>query len=217
MTRIKICGITEPSQAVAAAEAGADYIGIVMAPSKRQVDMERAKEIVAALKGSRAIPVGVFVNTSADEINRIAKYCNFDRIQLSGDEPWEFVKKLNRPAIKAVKVSTEHTGEKLLSELSGGYKKADYYFLPLLDCAVNGSYGGSGKSFDWTVARKATAKYRFVLAGGLTPENVAEAIASAQPWAVDVSSGVETNGKKSVAKIKAFIAAVRKADAVPIP
>ena len=130
MTRIKICGITEPSQAVAAAEAGADYIGIDMAPSKRQVDMEKAKEIVAALKGSRAIPVGVFVNMPADEINRIAKYCNFDRIQLSGDEPWEFVKKLHRPAIKAVKVSTEHTGEKLLSELAGGYKKADYYFLP---------------------------------------------------------------------------------------
>jgi phosphoribosylanthranilate isomerase len=217
MTRIKICGITEPSQAVAAAEAGADYIGIVMAPSKRQVDVERAKEIVAALKGSRAIPVGVFVNTPADEINRIAKYCNFDRIQLSGDEPWEFVKKLNRPAIKAVKVSTEHTGERLLSELSGGYKKADYYFLPLLDCAVNGSYGGSGKSFDWAIARKATEKYRFVLAGGLTPENVGGAIASARPWAVDVSSGVESNGKKSIDKIKGFIAAVRSTDTASVP
>ena len=217
MTRIKICGITEPSQAAAAAEAGADYIGIVMAPSKRQVDAERAKSIVAALKGSRAIPVGVFVNTSADEINRIAKYCNFDRIQLSGDEPWEFVKKLNRPAIKAVKVSTEHTGDKLLKEIDGGYKKADYYFLPLLDCAVNGSYGGSGKSFDWAIARKATEKYRFVLAGGLTPENVGGAIASARPWAVDVSSGVETNRKKSVAKIKAFITAVRSADTTLVP
>ena len=212
MTKVKICGITEPSQAGAAAEAGADYIGIVMAPSKRQVDVERAKEIVAALKGSRAIPVGVFVNTPADEINRIAKYCNFDRIQLSGDEPWEFVRKLHRPAIKAVKISKEHTSEKLLSELSGGYKKADYYFLPLLDCAANGSYGGSGKSFDWAVAKKATERYRFVLAGGLTPENVGEAIASARPWAVDTSSGVETNGRKSVNKIKGFIAAVRSAD-----
>ena len=217
MTRIKICGITEPSQAAAAAEAGADYIGIVMAPSKRQVDAERAKSIVAALKGSRAIPVGVFVNTSADEINRIAKYCNFDRIQLSGDEPWEFVKKLHRPAIKAVKVSTEHTGDKLLKEIDGGYKKADYYFLPLLDCAANGSYGGSGKSFDWAIARKATEKYRFVLAGGLTPENVGAAIASARPWAVDVSSGVETNGKKSIDKIKGFIAAVRSTDTASVP
>ena len=217
MTRIKICGITEPSQAVAAAEAGADYIGIVMAPSKRQVDVERAKEIVAALKGSRAISVGVFVNTPADEINRIAKYCNFDRIQLSGDEPWEFVKKLHRPAIKAVKVSKQYTGEKLLSELASGYKKADYYFLPLLDCAANGSYGGSGKSFDWAIARKATEKYRFVLAGGLTPENVGAAIASARPWAVDVSSGVETNGKKSIDKIKGFIAAVRSTDTASVP
>jgi phosphoribosylanthranilate isomerase len=217
MTRIKICGITEPSQAVAAAGAGADYIGIVMAPSKRQVDAEKAKEIVAALKGSCAIPVGVFVNTPADEINRIAKYCNFDRIQLSGDEPWEFVKKLNRPAIKAVKVSKEHTGENLIKEIDGGYKKADYYFLPLLDCAVSGSYGGSGKAFDWAVARKATERYRFVLAGGLTPENVGGAIASARPWAVDVSSGVESNGKKSIDKIKGFIAAVRSADTASAP
>jgi phosphoribosylanthranilate isomerase len=99
-----------------------------------------------------------------------------------------------------------------LNELSSGYKKADYYFLPLLDCAVNGSYGGSGKSFDWTVARKAAGRYRFVLAGGLTPESVEEAIASARPWGVDVSSGVETSGSKDIDKIKAFIAAVRHAD-----
>ena len=212
MTRVKICGITEPSQAVAAAEAGADYIGIVMAPSKRQVDIEQAKAIANAVKGSRTLTVGVFVNTPSAEINRIAKYCNFDRIQLSGDEPWEYVRELHRPAIKAVKISKEHTSEKLLSELSGGYKKADYYFLPLLDCAANGSYGGSGKSFDWAIARKATERYRFVLAGGLTPENVGEAIASARPWGVDVSSGVETNGRKSINKIKDFITAVRSTD-----
>ena len=212
MTRVKICGITEPSQAVAAAEAGADYIGIVMAPSKRQVDIEQAKAIAATVKGSRTLSVGVFVNTPTKEINRITKYCNFDRIQLSGDEPWEYVRELHRPAIKAVKISKEHTGDKLLNELSGGYKKADYYFLPLLDCAVNGNYGGSGKSFDWAVARKAAGRYRFMLAGGLTPENVGEAIASARPWGVDVSSGVETNGRKSIDKIRSFIAAVRRAD-----
>ena len=214
MTRVKICGIKEPSQAIAAAVAGADYIGIVMAPSKRQVDIEQAKAIAAALKGSKTLTVGVFVNMPSAEINRIAKYCNFDRIQLSGDEPWEYVRELHRPAIKTVKISKEHTGDRLLNELSGGYKKADYYFLPLLDCAVNGSYGGSGKSFDWSIARAAARRYRFVLAGGLTTENVAEAIASARPWGVDVSSGVETNGRKSIEKIKKFISAVRQADAV---
>ena len=212
MTRVKICGIKEPSQAIAAAEAGADYIGIVMAPSKRQVDIEQARAIVAAVRGSRTLTVGVFVNTPSAEINRIAKYCNFDRIQLSGDEPWEYVRELHRPAIKAVKISKEHTSEKLLNELSGGYKKADYYFLPLLDCAINGSYGGSGKSFDWAVAQKAAGRYQFVLAGGLTPGNVGEAIALARPWGVDVSSGVETNGRKSINKIKDFITAVRRAD-----
>ena len=215
MTRVKICGIKEPSQAVAAAGAGADYIGIVMAPSKRQVDIEQAKAIVAAVKGSRTLSVGVFVNMPSAEINRIAKYCNFDRIQLSGDESWEYVRELHRPAIKAVKVSKEHTGDRLLNELSGGYKKADYYFLPLLDCAVNGSYGGSGKAFDWSIAKVAAGKYRFVLAGGLTPENVGEAIASARPWGVDVSSGVETNGAKDIEKIKRFISTVRRIDAVP--
>ena len=215
MTRVKICGIKEPSQAAAAAGAGADYIGIVMAPSKRQVDIEQAKAIVAAVKGSRTLSVGVFVNMPSAEINRIAKYCNFDRIQLSGDESWEYVRELHRPAIKAVKVSKEHTGDRLLNELSGGYKKADYYFLPLLDCAVNGSYGGSGKAFDWSIAKVAAGKYRFVLAGGLTPENVGEAIASARPWGVDVSSGVETNGSKDIEKIKRFISTVRRIDAVP--
>jgi len=212
MTRVKICGIKEPSQAIAAAVAGADYIGIVMAPSKRQVDIEQAKAIAAALKGSKTLTVGVFVNMPSAEINRIAKYCNFDRIQLSGDEPWEYVRELHRPAIKTVKISKEHTGDRLLNELSGGYKKADYYFLPLLDCAVNGSYGGSGKAFDWSISKAAAGKYRFVLAGGLTPENVGEAIASARPWGVDVSSGVESNGRKSIDKIKGFIAAVRSAD-----
>ena len=215
MTRVKICGIKEPSQAAAAAGAGADYIGIVMAPSKRQVDIEQAKAIVAAVKGSQTLSVGVFVNMPSAEINRIAKYCNFDRIQLSGDESWEYVRELHRPAIKAVKVSKEHTGDRLLNELSGGYKKADYYFLPLLDCAVNGSYGGSGKAFDWSIAKVAAGKYRFVLAGGLTPENVGEAIASARPWGVDVSSGVETNGAKDIEKIKRFISTVRRIDAVP--
>jgi len=214
MTRVKICGIKEPSQAIAAAGAGADYIGIVMAPSKRQVDIEQARAIAAAVRGSGTLSVGVFVNIPATEINRIAKHCNFDRIQLSGDEPWEYVQELHRPAIKAIKISKEYSSEKLLNELSGGYKKANYYFLPLLDCAVNGSYGGSGKSFNWTVARKAAGRYRFVLAGGLTPENVGEAIASARPWGVDVSSGVETNGRKSIDKIKKFISAVRQADAV---
>jgi len=212
MTRVKICGIKEPSQAIAAAEAGADYIGIVMAPSKRRVDIEQAKAIAAEVKGHKTLTVGVFVNMPAAEINRIAKYCDFDRIQLSGDEPWEYVQELHRPAIKAVKISKQYTGEKLLSELSSGYKKANYYFLPLLDCAVNGSYGGTGVPFDWSITRAVAGKYRFVLAGGLTPENVAEAIASARPWGVDVSSGVETNGSKDIDKIKRFISAVRRAD-----
>ncbi|MFA5368375.1 MAG: phosphoribosylanthranilate isomerase [Dehalococcoidia bacterium] len=215
MTRVKICGIKEPSQAVAAAKAGADYIGIVMAPSKRQVDIEQARAIAAAVKGSRTLSVGVFVNMPASEINRIAKYCNFDRIQLSGDEPWEYVQELHRPAIKAIKISKEYSSEKLVSELSGGYKKANYYFLPLLDCAVNGSYGGTGKAFDWSVAKEAAGKYRFVLAGGLIPENVAWAIAAARPWGVDVSSGVETNGVKDIDKIKRFISTVRRIDAMP--
>jgi phosphoribosylanthranilate isomerase len=214
MTRVKICGVTEAAHALAAAEAGADFIGLVFAPSKRQVDAGRALEIVQAVKGLERPPqtVGVFVNLPAIEVERTAERCGLDRVQLSGDEPWDYIRDIALPVIKAIRVKAGQSGRDVLAELTRGERFMDEGFVCLLDCDVAGSYGGSGRAFDWAVAKEATQRYPVIIAGGLSPNNVGQAIRLAAPWGVDVSSGVESRGKKNVEKIKAFIDAVRAAD-----
>lgn len=218
MTRVKICGITETVHALAAAEAGADFIGLVFAPSKRQVDAERVKEIITAVKGQaergepKILTVGVFVNTPAIEVNRIAEYCGLDRVQLSGDEPWDYLRDIERPVIKAVRVRRQQSSEDVIAELALGYQLRGADFVCLLDSQVEGSYGGSGQAFDWRVAREAAERFPVIIAGGLSAENVGQAMRLARPWGVDVSSGVESEGVKDISKINAFIAAVRQAD-----
>lgn len=223
MTRVKICGITETVHALAAAEAGADFIGLVFAPSRRLVDVERAREIITAVEGrgeggerkrrkSYPLTVGVFVNAPAAEVNRIAEYCGLDRVQLSGDEPWDYLRDIERPIIKAVRVRSQQGSEDILAELALGYQVLGANFVCLLDCHVAGSYGGSGQAFDWRVAREATERFPLIIAGGLSPENVGEAMRLARPWGVDVSSSVESEGIKDISKISAFIAAVRQTD-----
>ncbi len=212
MTKVKICGITEVAQALAAAEAGADFVGLVFAPSKRQVDAERAKEIIAAIKKRKPLAVGVFVNTPADAVNRIAEYCGLDWVQLSGDEPGEYLKDIQKPTIKAIRVRSQQSSQELLTQIATGYQAYGEDSIYLLDSHVEGSYGGTGQTFDWTLARGVAQRFPVIIAGGLSPENVAQAIRRARPWGVDVSSGVETDGVKDISKIKSFIQAVRKAD-----
>jgi phosphoribosylanthranilate isomerase len=218
MTRVKICGITETAHALAAVEAGADFIGLVFAPSKRLIDVEKAKEITTAVKGrrergeSKVATVGVFVNTPAAEVNRVADYCGLDTVQLSGDEHWDYLRDIEKPIIKAVRVHRQHGGEDLLAELASGYQLLGADLICLLDCYVAGNYGGSGRAFDWIVAREATEKFPVIIAGGLSPKNVGQAIKLARPWGVDVSSGVESRGVKDISKINAFITAVRRTD-----
>ena len=214
MTRVKICGITETAHALAAAEAGADFIGLVFAPSRRQVSLEQAKGIALAVKDSEKPPlvVGVFVNTPAPEVNRIADYCGLDWVQLSGDEPWEGLRDVERPLIKAIRVSMEVNAKELIANMSVGYQLLGKDFICLLDSQVEGSYGGTGRTFDWRLARQVSQRFPVLIAGGLSPQNVGQAIKVARPWGVDVSSGVEIGGVKDVAKIKAFIQAVKKAD-----
>jgi len=212
MTRVKICGITEAAHAIVAAEAGADFIGVVFAQSKRRVDVERAKEIITAVKGRKPLVVGVFVNTPADEVNRVAEYCALDWVQLSGDETWEYLRDIERPIIKAVGVRSQQTSEDILANISSGYQNHSEGFICLLDCHVEGSYGGTGQTFDWELARQISQIFPVIIAGGLSPENVAEAIRLARPWGVDVSSGVESDGLKDIAKIKCFIDKVRNVD-----
>jgi phosphoribosylanthranilate isomerase len=215
MTKIKICGIRNEEQAVAAAKAGADFIGVVFAPSPRQVRPETAAQIVAAVKKAKARTqvVGVFVNARTGTVKRNAERCHLDWVQLSGDEPWEYCLELDRPVIKVMRVSRNQKAEQVIKDLEYGtklLKKQKHIFM--LDANVRERYGGTGRKFNWKLAIPIAKKFPVIIAGGLKADNVGEAINTIAPWGVDVSTGVETKGGKDLEKIKKFIAAVRKAD-----
>jgi phosphoribosylanthranilate isomerase len=216
MTRIKICGIRTEEQAIAAARAGADFIGVVFAPSPRQVTPDIAIKIVKALKKRKTTikVVGVFVNVHAGTVNRLVEMCGLDRVQLSGDEPWEYCRDIDRPMIKAMRVGRTNPAEQVMKDIDYGMKILNgREIIVLLDTSVPERYGGTGETFDWELARPIARQYPVIIAGGLTPTNVSQAIKEISPWGVDVSTGVETVGVKDVNKIKKFIEAVRKADA----
>ncbi len=213
-TRIKVCGIKEKSHALGASKAGADFIGLVMAPSPRQVTVAQAREIVSVVKehAKATEAVGVFVNMPTPAVNRIARDCDLDWVQLSGDETWGYCQMINRPLIKALHIdgqSPEEIGDYLAR---GCEALSGQRYLYLLDSKVEDRYGGTGIAFDWNLAGAVARRFPVIIAGGLTPENVGEAIKAVAPWGVDVSSGVEVKGVKSIKRVKAFIEAVRRAD-----
>jgi len=213
-TRVKICGIRDKTHALAAVEAGADFIGLVLAPSQRQVSPAKACEIASAVKKNNDATkvVGVFVNALASDVNSIADFCALDWVQLSGDESWEYCCKVVRPVIKAIRVGRQ-SPEELYAELStGGKLLPPQKFIALLDSRVEGKYGGTGESFNWNLAQQVAKRFPVIIAGGLDPNNVARLIETVRPWGVDVSSGVETGGDKDIAKIRKFIEEVRKVD-----
>lgn len=215
MTRVKICGIKEKAHALAVIEAGGDFIGLVFAPSQRQVTPIQARHIVSAIKNcSNATGVvGVFVNMPAPEVNMIANSCNLDWVQLSGDEPWEYCRQITKPLIKAVRIRQGQRPEQICTNLATGARiLSSHEYLYLLDSQIKGKYGGTGITFDWSLARQVAEQFPVIMAGGLTPENVAQAIEMVAPWGVDVSSGVEVGGVKDIVKIRAFIEAVRRVD-----
>ena len=214
MTRIKICGIREEVHALAAVEAGADFVGFVFAPTRRQVSPAKAREIVDTVKKSSSAikPVGVFVDTPASEVNRIADFCGLDLVQLSGNESWEYCRQIARPIIKAIRIG-QQLREEINAELTVGLKTlSPQRFITLLDSQVEGKYGGTGEAFNWQLAEEVSARFPVIIAGGLTPDNVGQLVKEVQPWGVDVSTGVESNGQKDVSKIRAFIETVRKAE-----
>ena len=215
MTRVKICGIRDKAHALAAIEAGSNFIGLVFAPSQRQVTPAQAGEIVSAVKkcSEATAVVGVFVNMPAAEVNRTASSCNLDWVQLSGDESWEYCRQITKPLIKAIRIKPGQRPEEICEDLATGVRiLSSQRYIYLLDSQVKGKYGGTGMTFDWSLPRQAAEQFPVIIAGGLTPENVAQAIETVAPWGVDVSSGVETGGVKDIAKIRAFIEAVRRAD-----
>jgi phosphoribosylanthranilate isomerase len=211
MTRVKLCGIMEVSHALAAAEAGADFIGMVFAPSRRRITSQRGREInQAIIRTSRPSMVGVFVNLPQGEVNEIAQFCCLDYVQLSGGEPVEYMKGIERPIIKAIHLKGQPMSE-VLAEMEQGYNvRGDFIYL--LDSYASGMYGGTGKASNWDIAAEVAGKFPIILAGGLSPQNVSQAIKRVKPWGVDVSSGIETDGVKDIAKMKAFIKEVREID-----
>lgn len=202
-TRVKICGITRSEDALAAARLGADAIGLVFyAESPRVVDAKQAIEICASLPPfvSR---VGLFVNEDADEVRDIMAQVPLDLLQFHGEEEAEYCRQFNRPYIKALRMHEQQD----LHDAAAVYNDAAAL---LLDAYVAEQLGGTGQTFDWERIPADLSK-PVVLAGGLTPDNVAEAIASVYPYAVDVSSGVEQDpGMKDLEKMATFIKEVNK-------
>jgi phosphoribosylanthranilate isomerase len=207
MTDVKICGIMIPEHARVAVQAGARYIGLVFAPSRRRVTVEQARTIVAALReanmehGTAVEAVGVFVDATADEINAVVQAVALDRAQLSGHESASLAGSISVPVIKAVRFDGDVSEEAWLQQQQH----------PLLvDAHVPGSFGGAGVTGDWHRAADLARHAQVWLAGGLSPHNVAVAIQQVQPAVVDVSSGVETDGVKDANKIRMFIVAAQE-------
>jgi phosphoribosylanthranilate isomerase len=213
-TKVKICGLTDINSAVVAAEAGAESLGMVFALSRRTVTVDLARSMVAAVRCLHLFPLftGVFVNSPAAEVNRLADYCGLDRVQLSGDETWEYCLEIEKPAVKVIHVSGSTQTRDIVSEIERGRKILKKEFLCLLDTQTANQYGGTGQTFNWQTAAEVATLFPVYIAGGLTPGNVAEAIKIVKPAGVDVSSGVETKGSKDADKIRAFIEAVKRAD-----
>jgi len=203
VVRVKICGITRLEDALVACEAGADALGFVFyEPSPRYIRPRRVREIVYSLPPF-VTPVGVFVNKNAEDVNRIVAESGVTLVQLHGEEPPDLVPQLTAPALKAVRVR----GEEDLATLRQ-YQVQAY----LLDSHVPGKYGGTGISFQWELAVKAKAHGRIILSGGITVENVYEALRTVAPFGLDVSTGVEVSpGIKDHGKMKMLLQKVREA------
>lgn len=209
-TQVKICGLSRPEDINAAVAAGADMLGFIFhEPSHRYVKPEQVQTLLAASEHYQHPPkgqarpdlVGVFVNKDADFINDVAEQAGLHFVQLHGTETPEFCQQIKKPVIKALH----------LRESADLIRLRDYQDVAwrlLLDTPTP-EWGGTGVTHDWELARSAAQMQRIILAGGLTVENVAQAITSVQPWGVDVSSGVETQKQKDPARIRAFIEQVR--------
>lgn len=243
MTLVKICGLRDPETALEAANAGADFVGLMFAESRRKVTPQECHDIIETLKAkrtqgpdavfdgptrgevsagswygawadaielararSRPLIVGVFADQSVSDVNEIAEAAGLDLVQLSGGEDDAFVARIERPVIRAVHVRPQMTAFDVNDAAPPGYSAG-----LMLDTASKDARGGTGLSFDWELAAEVAQRTPFLLAGGLTPENVGEAIAQVNPWGVDVSTGVETDGRKDVDKIRAFIRAAKGA------
>jgi phosphoribosylanthranilate isomerase len=206
MVRVKICGITHPEDASVAVKLGADALGFIFAPSPRRVAPESVRDIVELLPAF-VHTVGVFVDETLATIQDIVNYCGLDRVQLHGNEPPEFCRKLMPRTLKAFRM-------KDASSLPAMESYKGQVRAILLDTYQRGIRGGTGETFGWGLAVKAK-KFGMpvILSGGLRPSNIEQAISTVRPGAVDVNSGVEVSpGKKSPTLMKALMEAIRRMD-----
>ena len=202
MTKIKICGIKTVNDALTAMEAGADLLGFnFYLKSPRYVDVGTCRNIMSVMqKYGHITYVGLFVNASVAEVRTTIETCGLSLAQLHGDETSEMLDALNGKAFKAFRG---------VPQSINGFARSDAPAL-LVDAAVKGAYGGTGVTADWSAAAELANQYSMLLAGGLTPDNVADAVRQVNPWGVDVASGVESApGLKDAAKMKAFVQAIK--------
>jgi phosphoribosylanthranilate isomerase len=207
MVRIKICGITNAADALAAIDAGADLLGFnFYEKSPRFVTVADAERIGRQLP-KKVDAVGIFVNSPTTDVAKLCKSLKLDAAQLHGDETAETVAELagSVPVVKAFRVDPDFD-LKILNDYPGA-------FAFLFDAALTGQYGGTGRTTDWDTARRATARHRIILAGGLKVENVAAAVRIVHPYGIDVASGVESKpGKKDHGRLREFVQEVRRGE-----
>lgn len=208
--RVKICGITRLEDALAALDAGTDLLGFNFYPqSSRYIEPERAAGIICALPPD-TLSVGLFVNANLDTVQAVIRRCSLRFVQIHGDEPPDYLEALTPLAYKGARPRSQDEAEEVLAlyEPLGPADKS----VPclLLDAYHPQHYGGTGQVGNWQMAATVASRCRLMLAGGLTPENVADAVRQVRPWGVDIASGVEVSaGIKDSGKMQAFVQAAK--------
>jgi phosphoribosylanthranilate isomerase len=202
MVKIKICGLTRPEDVLLLGEMPVDFAGFIFVPdTPRFVEPGKATKLIRLLP-DRIQPVGVFLDEKPDIVRETADICGLKILQFHGDEPAEYCEQFNLPYFKVIRVEGSLDGR-----IPGGYRPLAF----LLDTFVKGTPGGTGRTFDWTVAgRVVESGLSVILAGGLNPENISRAVEEVHPWGVDVSSGVESRaGIKDPEKVRRFVEVVK--------
>ncbi len=221
-TKIKICGMGSAEAAWVAASAGADYMGFVFVEGvRRQLSATKGQQIIRSYRtrgdrrdrrrGKGPKLVGLFRNQDVDWVNRISRQMDLDAVQLNGEEDEIYMRRVHKPIVRQVKIKPETTQPELADTVESHLEADRIVLLDRYDAKVP---GGGGVKFDWSVAEGIANREGVLLAGGLTPENVGDAMRQLSPWGVDISSGVETDGVKDHDKIRAFVEAVRLADSL---
>lgn len=210
---VKICGLRDVDAAQAAVDAGSDALGFILTRSRRQVAPFEVANIRAALDRSASHPaiVGVMVNPTVDEIRTVVRDAGLETVQLSGNESPEILDVIDVPVIKAFRFPDGTTLEDAVRVIEPWFSAARPAARVIVEGHLPGAFGGTGMPADWSLVARLGEHFPVVLAGGLTPDNVTDAVREARPWGVDVSSGVERNGRKDPDAIRDFVARAREA------